>query len=111
INLGVLFRIQKRFADAELLLSKALKLRQESPGIGTQSVVEGLAQLGGLFFVQEKYEQALPYWRLALKLTNQPSGSRNIQVLYAQSMNNLGALYLKMGNLADAEPLLKGAYE
>jgi len=111
INLGALYRNEKRFAEAEELLRKALKLRQESSGIGTQSVVEALTQLGGVFFVQEKYEQALPFWHKAFELTDQPSAPRNILFLSAQSMNNLGALYLKMDNLEEAEPLLKRAYE
>ncbi|HXM47065.1 MAG TPA: tetratricopeptide repeat protein, partial [Pyrinomonadaceae bacterium] len=55
INLGALYRIEKRFTEAEPLLRNALNLRKTSPGIGTQAVVEALAQLGGLFFVQEKY--------------------------------------------------------
>ena len=111
INLGDLYRREQRFAEAEELLRKAFRLRDESPGVSTEALVVALAHFGGLFFVEGKYQQAEPYWRRALDLTDRRPTSRNLQIALAQSLNNLGALYRRMGKLDEAEPLLKRAYE
>jgi tetratricopeptide (TPR) repeat protein len=111
INLGDLYRSEQRFAEAEPLLQKALDGRQNTPALGTEALVTALAQLGGLYFVQGKYEQAEIPWRRALDLTDRRSTSHNLQSALAQSLNNLGALYVRMKKLDEAEPLLKRAYD
>jgi tetratricopeptide (TPR) repeat protein len=111
INLGDLYRRETKFAVAEPLLQKALQVRENGKGISDQAVVEALSSYGGLFFVQGQHDKALPYWEKALRLTDKPAPPPNMRILLAQSLNNLGALYRRMGRLEESHELLKRAYE
>lgn len=111
INLGDLYRRQGKFTDAEPLLRKALQVRESSKGVSDQAVVEALSSYGGLFFVQGQHDKALPHWEKALRITDKPAAPANMRILLAQSLNNLGALYRRMGRLEESHALLKRAYE
>jgi tetratricopeptide (TPR) repeat protein len=99
INLGDLYRRQAKFAAAEPLLQKALQVRENSKGMSDQAIVEALSSYGGLFFVQGQHDKALPHWEKALRMTDKPTAPPNMRILLAQSLNNLGALYRRMGRL------------
>jgi tetratricopeptide (TPR) repeat protein len=111
INLGDLYRRQAKFAAAEPLLQKALQVRENSKGMSDQAIVEALSSYGGLFFVQGQHDKALPHWEKALRMTDKPTAPPNMRILLAQSLNNLGALYRRMGRLEESHELLKRAYE
>lgn len=107
-NLGDLYRKRGRFKEAEPLLRESVDIRDRIPGLAPEGMIEVLAPYGGLYFVQNDFGHALPLWERALRIAEQPQAPG---ILLAQSLNNLGELYRRMGNFAAAEPLLKKAYE
>jgi tetratricopeptide (TPR) repeat protein len=66
-----------------------------------------LNSLGGVFYLQGKYEETNKHWQMALDIRKNINGIEHPD--YASSLSNLGVLYRDMGDYKTAEPYYKQA--
>jgi CHAT domain-containing protein len=119
--LASLYFYEGRYAEAEPLYKRALAIEEKALGtndpdlmtdITSQSVrqnvflyVNGLGNLGALYYVQGRYAEAEPLDKRALAIHEKLLGPD------PNNLNNLGTLYRVQGRYAEAEPFLKHALE
>jgi len=94
----------RRYGDAEPLLKRCLKIREEHAGDHPdQLVAETLDSLGTLYEEQGRSTLAGQHYRRALEMWTELLGDEDPDV--AQRLNNLVVLYRIYGKFAEAEPL------
>ncbi len=96
-----------RYADAEPLYQRALRINEQALGADHPQVALNLNNLAHLYNTQGKYADAEPLYQRALRINEQALGADHPQV--ALSLNNLAELYRTQGKYADAEPLYQRA--
>ena len=104
-NLGELYRVQGRYAEAEPLQKRALALGEKALGPNHPSVAASLNYLAGLYDNQARYAEAEPLYKRSLAIREKALGPDHPDV--AKAVNNLAGLYASQGRYADAEPLYK----
>lgn len=104
---GVALKKGGRYQEAEVLLKRALGIREKVFGADHPDVAESLNNLGELYRVMGRHEDSERLHKRALGIWVHSRGSRHPDV--ATSLSNLGALYGEMGRNQDAEMLLKRA--
>jgi CHAT domain-containing protein len=62
-NLGLLYKAQGRYAEAEPLYTRALAIDEKALGHDHPDIGEVLDNLGALYFSQKKWKPAVDYWR------------------------------------------------
>ena len=95
------------YAEAEPHLTRALAIREKSPGADHPDTATSLNNLAALYDEQGKYAEAEPLYKRALAISEKSLGADHPST--ATSLNNLAALYESQGKYAEAEPLLKRA--
>jgi len=95
-------RVRGRYAEAEPLYQRALRIRERAYGPDHAQVAPSLNDLAILYWCLGKYEQAEPLYRRALRIWEQSLGPDHPQV--GTSLNNLGFLYRDQGRYTEAEP-------
>ena len=91
-----------RYQQAELLLLKALSIRQQILEANHPDTARTLNDLGELFFNQGKYQEAEPLLQEALAIREQVLGGKHPDV--AQTLYILASLYRAQGDYMKAEP-------
>ena len=104
-NLAALYRSQGRYAEAEPLYRRSLKIAEAALGPDHPDVALSLNNLAGLYELQGRYADAEPLIRRSLKIKEAKLGPDHPDV--AQSLNNLALLYESQGRYAEAEPLFR----
>ena len=107
-NLAALYRMQKKYAEAEPLYLRAIAIREKALGPDDPAVALTLANLAALHDAQDHFEQAEQLYRRALAIRDKANGPDHLET--AAVANSLGELYLAQRRYEKAEPLLKRAY-
>ncbi len=105
--LGLLYRSQGRYSEAEPLYLKALDILQRQLGDDHPNVATSLNNLAGLHNSQGRYSEAEPLYLKALDILQRQLGDDHPDV--ANSLNNLALLHNSQGRYSDAEPLYRQA--
>lgn len=103
--LGVVYRHQGRFTEAEKLLELALDIRREY----SVHVDDSLESLGNLYNDQGRYADAERLHKEALELRRKAHGDQHLDV--ANSLNSLGTTYFEQAQFREAEKLFREALE
>ena len=107
-NLAALYRMEKKYAQAEPLYLKALSTREKALGPEDLTVAITLANLAALHDAQDHYEQAGELYRRALAIREKANGPDHVDTIAV--VNSLGELYLAEHRYEKAEPLLQRVY-
>ena len=91
------------YIEAQLLLGKALAIREKSLAPEHPDVAQSLNNLAALYDSQGQYAQAELLYQRALKISEKSLGPEHPAV--ANSLNNLAEIYRAQGQYAQAEPL------
>jgi tetratricopeptide (TPR) repeat protein len=98
-------RDRGRYAEAEPLFLRALRIREQQLGPEHPDVADSLSYLANLYRQQGKYAEAEPLILRALRIREQQLGPEHPDVAY--SLNLLANLYRQQqGKYAEAEPLI-----
>jgi tetratricopeptide (TPR) repeat protein len=109
VNIGALDTEQARYLDAERLFLRALALAQRAGGPKCYAVAQVLWHLIGLYVDAGHRERMIPLLRQyqEIALLNLPADSLE----RAESLGNLGRIYLKNNDSRKALPLFQKAVE
>jgi tetratricopeptide (TPR) repeat protein len=100
---GVYLRDRARYAEAEILLTYSLTIREQQLGIEHPFTAISLNSLANLYRRQGKIEKAEPFYKRALTIREKWLGMNHPDT--ARTLNNLGNLYRDTGRYEAAEPL------
>lgn len=107
-NMGVILDHSGKYAEAESMYQKALKIRQSKLGKNDPAVADTLNNLANLYKDQKKYKEAEPLYTRALAIyATIPKGGG----FMAMGLNNLSVLHTNQGRTAEAESDLKRGIE
>ncbi|WP_146141165.1 tetratricopeptide repeat protein [Stenomitos frigidus] len=101
--LGLLYKSQGRYAEAESLYMRSLQIYEQQLGEDHPYVATSLNNLAGLYELQGRYAEAEPLYVRALQISEQQLGADHPDT--AASLNNLAGLYKSQGLTTEAEPL------
>jgi len=104
---GVYLRDRGQYTQAELLLVRALSMREQVLGPQHQETIDTLNVLAWLYIVQSKYPQAERLVQSALANFERVLGPEHPEVVTALDM--LASAYLYEGKYVQAEPLYQRA--
>lgn len=96
-----------QYAEAEPLLTRALKITESSYGSEHPDTAACLNNLGTMYDDQGKHTEAEPLYVRSLSILEKELGPHNPRV--ARALNNLAYLYTKQDKYEEAEPLLTRA--
>lgn len=115
-NLAALYRIERRYAEAEPLYKRSLKIKETrsvmikartSPTMkkkvlnnSDRSIAKTLHSLAGLYHVQGRYAEAEPLYMQALNIREKALGPVHSDII--TSLNDLAALLRTTGRTAEA---------
>jgi tetratricopeptide (TPR) repeat protein len=105
--LAGIYYAQGRYAEAEPLYLRGLKIYERILGPEHLHTVRNLNNLASLYAAQGRYNEAEPLYRRTLAIHEQTLGAEHPDT--AGSLNNLAELYLQMGKYTEAEPLMQKA--
>ena len=100
-----MYERQGRYADAEPLYQRSLRIRETKLGKDHPSVATTLNNLAELYRAQGRYADAEPLLRRSLAIDEIKLGKDHPSV--ATTLNNLAGLYKLQGRYTDAEAILK----
>lgn len=106
-NLALLYTKQSRFADAEAMYDKALRLRQLKYGQESLIVAKTIHNISMMCEQQERYDEAKANFEECLRIKQMKLGCDSLDV--ATTMQSLALLHEKMGLLDEAEVFFKEA--
>jgi tetratricopeptide (TPR) repeat protein len=98
---ALLYRLQGRYAEAELRYLQALEIYQRQLGADHLEVATNLNNLALLYRLQGRYAEAEPCYLQALEIRQRQLGADHPDL--AVSLNNLAKLYESQGHYAEAE--------
>lgn len=107
-NLAALYRMQKKYAEAEPLYLRSIATREKALGPDDPVVALTVANLAALHDAQDHFEQAEKLYLRALAIREKANGPDHLET--AAVANSLGELYLAQRKYEKAEPLLQRAY-
>lgn len=99
-KLGEVYRGGELFDRAEKIFLEVVALDKAKYGETEMVYAESISQLGGVYFMQGKYELAIPYFTKASEIKKTQMGAG---LLYAISLGNVASSNFKLGKYADAE--------
>jgi tetratricopeptide (TPR) repeat protein len=99
--------IHAQYEQAELLLHRALSIRQQVLDADHPDTARTLNDLGVLYLTQSKYQQAEPLLQQALAIRRSKLGKEHSDT--ATSLNNRAQLYYEQGHYSSAERMYKEA--
>jgi tetratricopeptide (TPR) repeat protein len=108
-QLAMLFDAKARYAEAEPLYRRALKIDEASHGPDHPNVATDLGNLAQLLRATNRLAEAEPPYRRALKIDEASYGPDHPDV--ARDLNNLAELLNATDRRAEAEPLYRRALE
>ncbi|PZO42331.1 MAG: hypothetical protein DCF19_06980 [Pseudanabaena frigida] len=101
--LGLLYNLQGKYSEAELLFLRSLSICERQLGADHPHVAACLNNLAGLYKSQGKYSEAKPLYVRSLSICERQLEADHPNV--AASLNNLAGLYELQGKYSEAEPL------
>jgi len=107
-NLAAIYRLQKKYAEAEPLYLRALATREKALGPDDRLVGLTLSNLAALHDAQDHFEQAEKLYVRALAIQDKALGPDHVES--TAIANSLGELYLAQRRYEKAEPLLTRVY-
>ena len=106
-NLGVLYKTQGKYAEAEPLYQRALAIREKTLGPDNPNLIVNLNNLAMLYEAQGKYAEAEPLYQRALAIDEKAVTLDGLGLV--PDLNNLAVLYDAQGKYAEAEALYQRA--
>jgi tetratricopeptide (TPR) repeat protein len=105
IHLGVVYKQQGKYAEAEGLLRRALAITETALGASHPETAKAMVHLALALDYQGKYAEAVDLLKRASSIQEHALGPRHPDLSY--TVSNLGIEYWRMGRYSEAEPLLK----
>lgn len=105
--LAELYRVQRRFDEAERLIRRTISLDEKYRGPEHTDLAMSLESLALLFHTQNRQREMEPVLKRALSIYERALGPMHPRV--ASSLNNLASLYRSIGRTDEAEPLVSRA--
>lgn len=103
-NMGVILDHSGKYAEAEPMFQKALKIREAKLGKSDPAVADTLNNLANLYKDQKKYKEAEPLYTRAMAIySKMPKGGGYM----AMALNNLSVLHTNQGKMVEAKADLK----
>ena len=99
-NLGVLYKAQGKYSEAEPLCRRSLAIREKTLGPDHPDVATSLGNLAGLYRAQGKYGEAEPLYKRSLAIYEKALGPDHPDV--ATSLENYALLLRKTQRNAEA---------
>jgi tetratricopeptide (TPR) repeat protein len=99
--LGVIYRNEGKYEEAETVLSSTLEARRRVMGMDHPDTLNNLSSLALVYQAEAKYAQAEPLLVQVIESRRRVLGEQH--PLFAASMNNLADLNRRQGKLKDAE--------
>ncbi len=96
-----------RYAEAEALLQRSLRISEQVLGPEHPYTAATLSALATLYHNQGKYAEAEPLYQRALRISEQAEGPKHRDT--ARILHELARLYHNQGKYAEAEPLYQHA--
>jgi eukaryotic-like serine/threonine-protein kinase len=107
-ELGTMYRVQGRTAEAEAVLRRAVDLgRGSGDETGSLLLANAARSLAGVHLVLGRYSEAEPYLQEALAIQERLLGGDHHEV--GTTLSNLSAMHLRQRQLQEAEPYLRRA--
>ena len=76
-NLGLIYHMESRYAQAEQLYKRVLAIREKSLGLNHPGVAQDLSNLAELYYTQGQYALAVPLYNRALIIHEKVFGARS----------------------------------
>ena len=105
-NLGNVYLTQGKFAEAEPLFERALRI-WERGAPGHAGIATPIGNLASLYVAQGRYAAAEPLFNRSLTITEKAVGTEHPEI--AMRLNALAELYRRQSKYAQAEPLYERA--
>jgi CHAT domain-containing protein len=105
IHLGVVYKQQGKYAEAEGLLRRALAITEAALGASHPETAKAMVHLALALDYQGKYAEAVDLLKRASSIQEHALGPHHPDLSY--TVSNLGIEYWRMGRYSEAEPLLK----
>jgi tetratricopeptide (TPR) repeat protein len=99
-NLAELYRVTRRYAEAELLYARSISIKEEQLGANHPSTATSLNNLASLYESIGRYAEAEPLYVRSLAISEEHNHPDTAIIL-----NNLAGLYRLIGRYSEAEPL------
>lgn len=106
-ELGLLYRFQGKFAEAEQMMKRSLAIKEKTLGKNHPDLLLTLNNLVGLYEEHEEYIGIEPLIKRSLDICKQSTEEESICI--DTPLHNLGWYYAHQGRYEDAELLLKRA--
>jgi tetratricopeptide (TPR) repeat protein len=106
-GLGLAYSAQRRFAEAEPILQRAVTVKENVLGPDHPDFARALLDLGTLYRLKNEHAKAEPPIRRAVAILEKALGPEHPEV--AGNLTNLGGRLRDQGKFAEAEPILKRA--
>ena len=100
-TLAVLYHAQRKYAQAEPLYQRVLKLLEQTVGPDHPTLATTLNNLAVVYEAQDKYDEAAPLYQRALALIERTLGPDHPNL--AVALDNYADLLRKMQREAEAE--------
>jgi CHAT domain-containing protein len=100
-NLALLYRVQGKYGEAELLHARALKIREEKLGTEHPDTAMSLNNLAKVYQEQQKYQEAEKLYLRGLNIYEHLLGSNHPSL--AKTLDNLAQVYVAQQKLESAE--------
>ncbi|MBI4460160.1 MAG: tetratricopeptide repeat protein [Acidobacteria bacterium] len=99
-KLAVLYHFQEKYAAAERLYKRALKISEKTSGSQHREVASILNNLANLYHDQKRYAEAEPLYKRSLTIVEKIFGANHPKA--ARRISNLADLYHTQGKLEQA---------
>lgn len=103
-DLGLLYKDERKFAEAESTIKRSLKILEEQFGKNSVNLVGGLTNLALMQSQEDKYEEAEAYARRSLTILRKSIPATHPALLQGKSL--LYRILLQQGKPFENEPLL-----
>jgi tetratricopeptide (TPR) repeat protein len=106
-GLGLAFSAQRKFAEAEPILQRAVVVKEKVLGPDSPDFARALLDLGALYRLKDEHAKSEPPIRRAVAILERALGPEHPEV--AGNLTNLGGRLRDQGKFTEAEPILKRA--
>jgi tetratricopeptide (TPR) repeat protein len=106
-NLGLVYKEQGKYADAEELYRRALAIYERTIGAAHPNAANALHNLANVYVAQGKYADAEGLYKRVLAIDEKTLGPSHLYV--AATLHTLAGVYDEQGKYAEAEGLYKRA--
>jgi tetratricopeptide (TPR) repeat protein len=100
-NLGIVYKSQGKYSEAEASFKEALEIFEETVGPSNSISLATLTALGNLYFITERYTEAEQVFKHALNISEGAFGGQGILVL--TNIEDLGHVYVAQKRYQEAE--------